>query len=141
MPLVTVEPTGEEIFLPEGETVLGGLFAAGYAYTVGCRRGGCGICMADLQAGTVTYNRTVADEVLSEDDKAAGACLTCRAVPQSDITITLREGTLRLIQPWLQKLNQTSRERAEAVCTATDSEQQATRSRTTHLKTVHDTKE
>ena len=32
---------------------------------------------------------------LGNDDKAAGACLTCRAVPQSDITITLRDPVSR----------------------------------------------
>ncbi len=113
MPLVTVEPSGEVVFVPPGQTVLGGLFAAGFAYTVGCRRGGCGICMVDLVHGCVGYSHVVAAEVLSESDKAAGACLSCRAVPTDDVTIRLREGALRLVQPWLHKLNEQARERAE----------------------------
>ncbi len=70
--------------------------------------------MVDLLDGPVSYNRTVADEVLSEADKARGACLTCRAVPEGDVRIRLREGSLRLIQPWLHKLNEQARERAAA---------------------------
>ena len=49
MPVVTVQPGGQQVPIGDGETVLAGLFRAGYAYTVGCRRGGCGICKADHQ--------------------------------------------------------------------------------------------
>ncbi|MEI2825840.1 MAG: hypothetical protein V9F04_05135 [Dermatophilaceae bacterium] len=41
MTTITVAPSGEVIYLDPGETVLGGLYKAGYAYTIGCRRGGC----------------------------------------------------------------------------------------------------
>lgn len=114
MPIVTVEPTGEQVYLPAGETVLGGLYAAGYAYTTGCRRGGCGVCKVDLLEGTVDYNRPVADEVLTSEERAAGTCLTCRAVPVTDVRIGFRTGALRLVQPLLRSLNHQSRLRAAA---------------------------
>ena len=85
--------------LRDDETILDGLFRHGYAYRVGCRRGGCAICMVDLISGQVDYNRPVADKVLSQEDKAAGSCLSCRAVPRTDVTITLREENLRTVNP------------------------------------------
>jgi CDP-4-dehydro-6-deoxyglucose reductase len=114
MPIITVDPTGEEIHLPEGETVLGGLFAAGYAYTVGCRRGGCGVCKVDLLEGRVTYDHVVADEVLASEEREAGVCLTCRAVPDTDVTVRFRTGSLRLVQPLLRSINEKSRLRSAA---------------------------
>lgn len=105
MPTVTVKPEGAAVSLRDGETILDGLFRSGYAYRIGCRRGGCGVCMVDLVEGEVEYNRTVAEKVLSETDKATGACLSCRAVPVTDITITLREESLRIVNPMLARLS------------------------------------
>lgn len=114
MATVTVRPTGEAIHLDPDETVLGGLYKAGFAYTVGCRRGGCGICKVDLLEGTVTYNRPVAATVLTDEERAGGTCLTCRAVPEGDVTIALRGEELRLINPLLRSINERARQRAEA---------------------------
>ncbi len=113
MPTVTIHPSGEVIYLEPDETILGGLYKAGYAYTVGCRRGGCAICKVDLHSGTVTYNRPIADGVLTEDERAGGVCLTCRAVPQSDITIEMRDEHLHLVNTLLRQINERARERAE----------------------------
>jgi ferredoxin len=41
----------------DGETILEGLYRNGYAFRIGCRRGGCAICKVDLLAGEVQYNR------------------------------------------------------------------------------------
>jgi ferredoxin len=101
VPVVTVQPGGEQVLIGDGETVLEGLFRAGYAYTVGCRRGGCGICKADLRRGTVSYRKTVAGTVLTDSERADGTCLTCRAVPDGDVTIELRTGPLRRANPFL----------------------------------------
>ena len=112
MPQVAVRPGGETIYLRSGETVLDGLYTAGYAYRVGCRRGGCGICKVDLVSGDVTYSRIVADSVLPEEERAQGICLSCRAVPEGDITIELRDDELRLINPLLRSLNQAAGKKA-----------------------------
>ena len=97
MAKLTVAGEDVSIDLLEGETLLEGLYRNGYAFRVGCRRGGCGICKADLVGGAVEYNRPVADVVLTDDERAAGACLTCRAVAVTDVTITLRKDNLRRV--------------------------------------------
>jgi len=97
MPKITVAPQGITVDVNEGETILEGLFRQGYAYRIGCRRGGCAICKVDLLEGVVSYNRPVADTVLTDDERSTGACLSCRAVPETDITIALREENLRRV--------------------------------------------
>lgn len=103
-PVLSVTPTGQEIMIRPGETILETLCRAGYAYRIGCRRGGCAICKVDLVDGEVTYPKVVADSVLSADERATGTCLTCRAVPAGSVTIALREETLRMTNPYLGML-------------------------------------
>lgn len=111
MPVIAVTDTSISVALHQGETILAGLFRAGYSYRVGCRRGGCGICKLDIVEGEVDYARPVAESVLSECERAAGACLSCRAVPRSDVVIRLREGAnLRHIVPLLTNFNTTTKE-------------------------------
>ena len=100
MPTLTVTPDGVKVELLDGETVLEGLYRHGYAYRIGCRRGGCAICMVDLLDGQVQYNRPVAEKVLNDEQRASGSCLSCRAVALTDITIALREDTLRRVNPF-----------------------------------------
>ena len=115
MPVITIHPTGEVIYLEPGETVLSGLYKAGFAYTVGCKRGGCGICKVDILAGEFAYNRPVAESVVSETERADGTCLSCRAVPESDLTIEMRDECVRLVNPFLRQINEKARLRAEAL--------------------------
>lgn len=119
MPTVTIHPTGEEIYLEPDETVLSGLYRAGFAYTVGCRRGGCGICKVDCRSGRFSYNRPVAETVISADERGDGTCLSCRAVPTTDLTIELRGENVRLVNPLLRLINEKARQRAEALAAAT----------------------
>ena len=65
---------------------------AGLRYRVGCKRGGCGICKVQLKLGEVRYERPIADSVLSDDERVEGICLSCRAVPITNIVIELQEG-------------------------------------------------
>lgn len=118
MPTVTIHPTGEVIFLDPEETVLSGLYKAGYAYTVGCRRGGCGICKVDCREGTFVYNRPIADSVISDEERTDGTCLSCRAVPEGDITIEMRDGDVRLVNKFLRDINERARQRAEVLARA-----------------------
>lgn len=114
VPTVTIHPTGEVIYLDPEETVLSGLYKAGYAYTVGCRRGGCAICKVDCRSGEFSYNHPIADTVITEDERADGTCLSCRAVPETDITIELRGENVRLVNRFLHQINEKARQRAEA---------------------------
>ena len=102
MPVVTVLPEGERVLAKPGETILECLYAAGYSYRIGCRRGGCGICKVDLRGGDVDYSHVVAAEVLSDEERAEGTCLTCRAVPTTDVTIELRDEKIRLTNRMLR---------------------------------------
>jgi hypothetical protein len=53
-----------------------------------------------LLLGEVSYERTVADSVLSDDEKVEGICVSCRAVPLTDVVIELQEGDrLRRVLP------------------------------------------
>ncbi len=72
--------------------MLKALSRAGLRYRVGCKRGGCGICKVQLVLGEVRYERPVADSVLSDDERVEGICLSCRAVPITNIAIELQEG-------------------------------------------------
>ncbi len=101
MARLSVESDDVSIELLEGETILEGLYRNGYAYRIGCRRGGCAICKVDLVSGEVTYNRPVADNVLTDEERESGTCLSCRAVPVGDVSIALREENLRRVHSLL----------------------------------------
>jgi hypothetical protein len=45
-----------------------------------------------LKLGEVRYERPIADSVLSDDERVVGICLSCRAVPITNIVIELQEG-------------------------------------------------
>jgi ferredoxin len=92
MPDVTIQPDGITARSAEDETVLGALGRAGLRYRVGCRRGGCGICKVQLLVGEIRYERPIAATVLTSDERVAGICLSCRAVPITNIVIELQEG-------------------------------------------------
>jgi ferredoxin len=92
MPEVTILPDGLQVTAAEAETVLKALSRAGLKYRVGCKRGGCGICKVQLVLGEVRYERPIAESVLSDDERVEGICLSCRAVPITNIAIELQEG-------------------------------------------------
>lgn len=87
--VVTVLPDGARFPLRDGETVLAAARRYGYGLSVGCREGGCGGCALELVRGDVIYSKTVAQSVLSDQDRASGVCLPCRAVPVTDAVIRL----------------------------------------------------
>jgi ferredoxin len=89
---VTILPDGVRVTAAEAETLLRALARAGLRYRVGCKRGGCGICKVQLVLGEVTYERPIAANVLTDDERVEGICLSCRAVPLTNIVIELQEG-------------------------------------------------
>ncbi len=92
LPEVTILPDGVRVTVAEGETLLRALSRAGLRYRVGCKRGGCGICKVELKLGEVTYERPIAPTVLTDDERVEGVCLSCRAVPLTNLVIELQEG-------------------------------------------------
>lgn len=89
---VRIQPDGIRVEAAEAETLLRAMARAGLRYRVGCKRGGCGICKVHLVAGEVTYERPIAPQVLTDDERVAGICLSCRAVPLTNVVIELQEG-------------------------------------------------
>jgi ferredoxin len=101
MPRVTVLPDGVHIDAREGETVLAAMGRLGFRYRTGCRRGGCGVCKVYLSLGEVRYERPIDDRVLTEDERVEGVCLSCRAVPITNVVMELQEGDrLRRVLPF-----------------------------------------
>ena len=98
---VTVLPDEVKVVAEEDETVLAALGRAGMRYRIGCRRGGCGVCKLHLVLGEVRYERPIAESVLSDEERVEGICLSCRAVPITNIVIALQEGDrLRRVLPY-----------------------------------------
>lgn len=98
---VTFLPQRTQLDLRPHESILDGLRRHGYSHRFGCRRGGCGQCKIDIVEGAVVYEVTVADSVLSADERAEGRALSCRAVPATDrIVVQLRNELLRRFLPW-----------------------------------------
>jgi CDP-4-dehydro-6-deoxyglucose reductase len=83
------------------EPILDGLRRHGYSHRHGCRRGGCGQCKVDVVAGSVEYEASIDETVLTPRERACGTALSCRAIPQADHTvIRLRDEVLKCFLPW-----------------------------------------
>lgn len=104
MAIMTVMPDNVRVLAKPGETILVALTSSGYGYRIGCRRGGCGICKVDLHEGSVTYDHPVAASVLTPEEIMGGTVLSCRAVPDGDITFELRDERLKLKSSLLRGL-------------------------------------
>ena len=109
MPTITVAGPGVVVDVGPDETILAALARHGYACRTGCRRGGCGICKMDVLHGRVGYPVRVATSVLSEQERDAGVCVSCRAVPDGDVVVALRaDDRLRCVAPLLAALTRTA---------------------------------
>jgi CDP-4-dehydro-6-deoxyglucose reductase len=83
----------------DGETVLAAALRQHVGLPYGCRNGQCGSCAAKLLAGGVAYPE---GEPPALQDQPADTCLTCKAVPTSDLRLQVREAqTAAQIEPRL----------------------------------------
>jgi ferredoxin len=89
---VTVLPDGVAIPVGPGETVLQAMTRGGFRYPFACGRGRCAACKVQLVSGEVVYTQSVIQHVFSDEERAAGVCLGCRALPVADVAIRLPEG-------------------------------------------------
>ena len=97
---ITILPDREQVVARPEETLLAALSRAGLGYRIGCRRGACGVCKLHLLLGEVRYERTIAENVLTDEERVEGICLGCRAVPITNVVIELQEGDkLRRVLP------------------------------------------
>ena len=82
------EPAGHCFDVAPGETLLAAALRQTVGLPYGCRNGTCGSCAARLLAGQVTYPSGKTEGLAG---KPAGSCLTCQAVPLSDIVLQVAE--------------------------------------------------
>jgi CDP-4-dehydro-6-deoxyglucose reductase, E3 len=89
MAKVTVQPSGQEFEVPEGESVLTAALRQGVMLPYGCKNGACGSCKGKIVAGSVDYGHYHA-RVLTEAERAHGKALFCQAKPLGDLVIECR---------------------------------------------------
>lgn len=77
---------GRAVPVEPAQTLLAAAIASGVDYPHGCRSGRCGSCKSRLACGSVTMLAHTRSS-LTEEEKAAGLILACRAVPPSDVTV------------------------------------------------------
>lgn len=100
---VHIKPSGYNINVKAGESVLTAALRQGYHFPYDCENGVCGTCKGKLLEGQVEYTEDILPG-LSEEEREAGFALFCSARPLSDLTIHV-EG---VVGPWqlpLKKLN------------------------------------
>ena len=85
---IRTDPAGHVFAAAPGETVLAAAIAQGIGLPYGCRNGSCGSCTAMLLAGEVDYPSGRTEALRGQP---AAACLTCQAVPRSDLVLRVAE--------------------------------------------------
>jgi CDP-4-dehydro-6-deoxyglucose reductase len=89
MHTVTLQPSGHQFQVEEGESVLTAALRQGFVLPYGCRNGACGSCKGRIVAGTVDYGAYQA-KTLTDEEKAQGKALFCQARPLSDLVVEAR---------------------------------------------------
>ena len=86
---VTIQPSGHQFQVEDGEAVLTAALRQGLVLPYGCKNGACGSCKGKILSGTVDYG-TYQQKALPDEDKALGKALFCQAKPLSDLVIEAR---------------------------------------------------
>jgi CDP-4-dehydro-6-deoxyglucose reductase len=86
---VTLQPSGLQFQVEEGEAVLVAALRQGFVLPYGCKSGACGSCKGKILSGTVDYGVYQA-KALTEEEKAQGKALFCQARPLSDLVLEAR---------------------------------------------------
>lgn len=86
---VTIQPSGQQFQVEDGEAVLAAALRQGLVLPYGCKNGACGTCKGKIVSGTVDYG-VVQPKALPDEDKARGKALFCQAKPLSDLVIEAR---------------------------------------------------
>ncbi len=89
MHTVTIQPSGQQFQVEEGESILTAALRAGFVLPYGCKNGACGSCKGKIVSGTVDYG-IYQHKALSDDERAQGKALFCQAKPLSDLVIEAR---------------------------------------------------
>ena len=86
---VTVQPSGHEFDVEEGESVLTAALRQNLVLPYGCRNGACGSCKGKIIEGQVDYG-VYQRKALTEEEKAQGKALFCQAKPLTELVIEAR---------------------------------------------------
>ncbi len=87
---IRIQPSGHEFLVEKDETILEGALRSGLNLNYHCSNGSCGECKARVVSGAVSAVQHH-DYVLSEQEKAAGHVLLCRARADSDLVLEASE--------------------------------------------------
>ncbi|MGD8207873.1 MAG: CDP-6-deoxy-delta-3,4-glucoseen reductase [Thiohalocapsa sp.] len=85
---IRTEPGRHEFSVETGETILDAAIRQRIGLPYGCRNGRCGSCSAELLAGEVHYPSGKTEAL---EGQQPNACLTCQAVPASDLVLRVSE--------------------------------------------------
>lgn len=83
---VTIEPTGEQIEVEEGQTILQAALRQGVWLPFACGHGTCATCKVQVLDGEVEIG-AASPFALMDVERDEGKVLACCAMPQSDLTI------------------------------------------------------
>lgn len=95
---VRVAPAQRTIEVPTGGTILAAALDAGIGYPFGCQSGNCGACKSHLVKGEVTMEG-YSEFALSDEEKARGLILACRAVPWAECEVSWLEEDDLIVHP------------------------------------------
>ena len=89
MHTVTLQPSGHQFQVEEGEAVLAAALRQGFVLPYGCKNGACGSCKGKILSGNVDYG-VYQHKALSDEEKTLGKALFCQAKPLSDLVLEAR---------------------------------------------------
>lgn len=95
---VRIAQADRTIDVPTGATILEAALDAGLSYPFGCQSGNCGACKSHLVKGEVTIEG-YSEFALSEEEKARGLILACRAVPWDACEVAWLEEDDMIVHP------------------------------------------
>ncbi len=95
---VRIAQADRTIDVPTGATILEAALDAGVSYPFGCQSGNCGACKSHLVKGEVTMEG-YSEFALSDEEKARGLILACRAVPWEESEVAWLEEDDLIVHP------------------------------------------
>ncbi len=89
MHTVTLQPSGHQFQVEDGEAVLAAALRQGFVLPYGCKNGACGSCKGRILSGSVDYG-VYQPKALTDEEKAGGKALFCQAKPLADLVLEAR---------------------------------------------------
>ena len=87
---VTIQPSGHQFNIEEGESILDGALKHGILFPYGCRGGSCGTCFGKVLEGKIEFPDGL-PLGLMESEREEGKALFCVAEARSDLVLDVRE--------------------------------------------------